>query len=303
MENNHPNKPKLEDDDAELKRIQAQTPGLEDDEPETPEKGEEPEEPAKVTEKDEEPEEPEEEPEEEEGKKPEKPAPGEDEPDEEDDVTPPKRPTKYVPIKQYVEEKNGFKTKIKDLEEKLATYQSAANKAPGSDEEDKALQEIADETGITLESAKKFVALARKGTAVPKDLIDRIEKAEKAAQTEMERAQEIQEKDYFKNEFDTIALPQIQARHKNLPKDKLDAAFAEIDRIAHTKKYHDKSLDYVMFKESAAIDKLLASRPRRRRLNHLGPETRSSRSSPPRTSSERPSSQTSKTCHRRKRCR
>ena len=69
--------------------------------------------------------------------------------------------------------------------------------------------------------------------------------------------QEVNEKQLFEDEFSTV-LPQIKSDFPKISDEDLKSVKQSLDKLSHSKEYHDKSLDYVVFKEKENLTALIS---------------------------------------------
>ena len=69
--------------------------------------------------------------------------------------------------------------------------------------------------------------------------------------------QEVIEKQLFEDEFSTV-LPQIKSDFPKISDEELKSVKQSLDKLSHSKEYHDKSLDYVVFKEKETLTALIS---------------------------------------------
>ena len=69
--------------------------------------------------------------------------------------------------------------------------------------------------------------------------------------------QEVIEKQLFEDEFSTV-LPQIKSDFPKISDEEMKSVKQSLDKLSHSKEYHDKSLDYVVFKEKENITALIS---------------------------------------------
>jgi len=69
------------------------------------------------------------------------------------------------------------------------------------------------------------------------------------------------EKSRFEEEF-TSALPTLRETLPNASEEEIAKIKARVDELSHTKEYHDKELDYVIFKNKTELSKLVSPKKR-----------------------------------------
>jgi len=249
MDTNHPNEPEeIVEADPEYDRIRSLTPGLEESPVEEPSE-EEPKEETVV-------EEPTAEPEEEPTTTEEAPAePTEPvEPDEEPQAQ--ARPEKYIPVAKYTSEKQAWKEKEADLLSQL----EKANASQGKARED-AIRTFAEENGVPEESLKELLSTIEPGDEATSTELDGTVQAALAegALLKAEKA--------YDAEFNTVATPYLKNLYPDATQEQLSAAKAELEKLACTSTFLDKSLDYVAFMSQKDLAPLFETKTTRK-----GPE-------------------------------
>lgn len=121
------------------------------------------------------------------------------------------------------------------------------------------IEALAKELDFDPAKTRKLIEVARKGvqTLSPEDkqALDEY-KADKASRTQ--QAEEKEQQQIFETEW-TGVLPSLKTQFPNATSEQIEAAKAQLDELAHSEKYHQTDLDYVLFKEREAISKTLFS--------------------------------------------
>ena len=166
------------------------------------------------------------------------------------------------------EEKVDYKSWKKDLQDKLQNdYDQKlekkieelrtefSQKKPDeatTDSLEEEIKRLATEKELDPEVLKGIIELARKG--VPSE--------DPSLKTELEtlkaEREEREQREIFDSEWNSV-LPALQKDFPNASPEQLAAAKAQIDELAHSEKYHEMDMDYVIFKERAALEKTLFS--------------------------------------------
>jgi hypothetical protein len=169
----------------------------------------------------------------------------------------PSRPEKYIPIAQYVEEKKGWQ---KD-KERVVELEAIVNGKKGSEKTEVAVKEYAEKYGVSEDSIKDLVSTIKAEFASDQKSVATEDKASRLTPEEqqiIDDANQIKAANLFSKEFTDLALPELKKAHPEATPEQLSAAKAEIERLSCTKAYLDKSLDYVVFKESSLLSKIFA---------------------------------------------
>jgi hypothetical protein len=72
---------------------------------------------------------------------------------------------------------------------------------------------------------------------------------------------QVLEKQHFEQEM-SKSLPTIKEMLPNMSEDEFGTVKQELDKLAHTKQYHDKDLDYVVFKNKEYLSKFISPKKR-----------------------------------------
>jgi len=166
------------------------------------------------------------------------------------------RPPKYIPIPQYHDEKNAWKNREQSLLIEIENLKNA--KTP------EAKKEAADDIKTAIDTLKAkglevapevldVLADVLSKRVLPKDTLDKIEKAG-------QEAQKAQEKAYFDNEWAKLESS-LKMQYPNASPEMLSEAKAEMNKIAHTKEFGPFDLDYVLFKNQKSFDAILNTKP------------------------------------------
>lgn len=258
-------------EDKELEALKGKVPGLEDviddTKPTPPAAGDEP----KDGEGDDKPDDDAEddEPSEDEPEK------GEDEDDEADDPEDdedepakgkkPQRPETYIPIAQYTDEKKRWKGTVDEKDKRIADLEAMVKDGgkPNSQKFEAAVKRYMDKYGVDEETAKadvERVGIIMEGyknddKPAPKKDGDKPELDEET-QNKLAELDEIKAEKAFNEEFSTVATPELKKYYPNATPEQLAKAKKEIEKIACSRPYLDKSLDYVVFKNRSVLDKV-----------------------------------------------
>lgn len=243
MDENQPNttegdeKPE-EGTDPEWEAVQKDTPGLGDEPEQKPEEESEGEKPEEAPEQKPEEQKPEEQKPEEQGSEPQ---------GEPQDT--PKRPEKYIPVKQYTDEKRQWREEKQALETKLQSLESI-NQSHGDDKTDK-IKQYAEKHGVTEDSVRELVGIL--GGDEKKGI-------DPALEREIEEARQIKAEKAFSDEFDSLATPELKQHFPNATPEQLAEAKKEVEKIATSREFLDKSLDFVVFKNRDALKSIFETR-------------------------------------------
>lgn len=116
------------------------------------------------------------------------------------------------------------------------------------------IAKLAEEKEIDPEVLSRIIEVARKGVQQSPEDKALLEEVKVMQQEREEREQ----KDIFETEWKGV-LPSLKEQFPNASEEQLTKAKEQIDELSHSEKYHDKDMDYVVFKEKEAIGKTLFS--------------------------------------------
>lgn len=187
----------------------------------------------------------------------------------EEPETPPERVARpsakpIIPPDQYKEVKENLRKELQtDFDKKLEEMRAEFAKAKPNDEKvenlDETITELAKELELDPEKTRRLVEAARKGiealTPEDKKLLEDF-KADKARRETED--QEREQNQQFETEFAAI-LPDLKKQYPNASEEQLKNVKDKIDELAHSEKYAQTDLDYVIFKEKEEIGKVLFS--------------------------------------------
>lgn len=200
--------------------------------------------------------------------------------EEDDDLEPPKakRPEKYIPVAQYVDEKNKWKGTLKEKDDRIAELEKIANKQEGSKVSEDAIKKYAEKHGLDIEDARAEVERVKDildfsgdkpapKSAPKEEDEDKTPELSPEQQQRLAEADQIRAEKMYDEEFKTLAVPEINKHYPKATPEQIQAAKAELEKLATTKKYITQDLDYIVFKERAVFDKIFTE-PQERK----GPE-------------------------------
>lgn len=182
----------------------------------------------------------------------------EDEPEaepEEVEAKLPLTPEEGKALKQYKAE---LKSELEaDFNKKIEDMRTEFGKAKPNEEKAETLEddvkELAKKLNFDEDKTRAIIEVARKGmgttlSAEDKAILDTF----KASSLENEQRQ------IFQTEWNGV-LPSLKEQFPNATDEQLSKAQAKMDELSHNEDYHDKDMDYIIFKEKTEFDKLLFS--------------------------------------------
>jgi hypothetical protein len=146
-----------------------------------------------------------------------------------------------------------------DLKTKLDALSNAKTVEQKQDAKDD-LEAFAEEIQADPQALKRMRELFTKdlqGQGLSED--DR--KAIEQAKTIIAGQSKLAEQQAFEDEFRNIA-PSLKSEFPNASDEEMQSIKKELDKISHTEKYHDKDLDYVVFKNKEVLSKLVSPQKR-----------------------------------------
>lgn len=162
----------------------------------------------------------------------------EDDDDSKDEGKPRKRPERYIPMKKYHSEKKEWEVEVDALKDQLKKLSKGDTTEK---EESDAIDVLAEEHDVSPELVKGILALTKKGVEIPKETQEKIDRAAQASE-------EQEETTYFEKEWSGLTTV-VEEEYPKSTKPQIKRARDLMDKLSHIEKYHDKDLDYILFKE------------------------------------------------------
>ena len=192
--------------------------------------------------------------------------PKDQKPDGEEEPKKPSRPEKYIPIKQYTSEKEQWKETLSKKEQEIADLRTIADSKPDSKKEDSLKKAYMEKYDVDEETAEAEIERVRFVNEHGKEKVEP-KKPETPPtpsltpeqQAKIEKAEQIEATQLFNQEFLDDAVPQLKTLFPNATPEQLEKAKGEMESLATTSKYLDKSLDYIAFKERESLAEIFAS--------------------------------------------
>lgn len=184
----------------------------------------------------------------------------EDKSGEEEKVTPPKTNKSERPLKAVFAQLGELREAI----ESIKGLMSSSEKKDATNTVDDAIKQLATKRNLDAEGLGEIVALVQskilkdlesKGVLnkdLPKEVQEKLKVLDQIQKTENEKA----EVAHFDKEWDSV-LPSLQKQFPNATASMIAEAKAELFKIARTKLFHDKEIDYVVFKSQDKLSALL----------------------------------------------
>ena len=195
-------------------------------------------------------------------------------PEEKPLVTEPKEQHKRSIYEEYKEKKSELKSERElreqaererdEFKQKLEAVSNAGTQQERQDAQDE-MEAFAQEIGADANALRKMQALFLKNSnansdeGLAKDL-------QEFKQWKSENSQVI-EKSRFETEFQSVT-PMLKELLPNVSDEEMQMIKSRVDEISHTKEFHDKELDYVLFKNKDELAKLVS--PKKRGMEQKG---------------------------------
>ncbi len=165
-----------------------------------------------------------------------------------------KRPEAFIPMKKYHEEKRENERllaeankKVEDALKKVEELTQIANQNDGT-KKDEDIEAFMAETGFDRPTVDGFLKLAEKRLLGPERL--------EALKTSENIVKEAQLEADFAKEMDSIGTPALKKQFPAITEEQLEKAQELLDKVAHTNAFHDKPLDFIIYKHLEEIQKL-----------------------------------------------
>jgi hypothetical protein len=146
-----------------------------------------------------------------------------------------------------------------ELKAKLAAVDGAKTEPERQDALDDVDEFISKHKEWNKDAIKEFIGLTRKGLKpeLPDDLVKRIERFEAWEKTNSAAI----EKQMFEDEFKS-SMPKLEKMFGKASPDELDAIKSELDKLSHTKAWHDKPLAFIAFENQDTLQALVSPKKR-----------------------------------------
>lgn len=162
---------------------------------------------------------------------------------------------------------------LEDLRAKLAERSTATTPQEATQETVDELEAFAQEAGADPAFVKRLSDLIQKRVQ-PKEVDTSIQEGIAEFKEWQKTQSALADAQQFETEFKQ-SLPAIKELYPSASEQELEAIKSKIDEYAHTERYHDKEIDYIVFKEKASLSKLVS--PKKRGMESKGtydsPET------------------------------
>ncbi len=165
---------------------------------------------------------------------------------------------KKAELKSEREQREQVERERDELRAKLEAVSQADTKEKREDAQDD-LDSFAQEIGADAQAIRRMRDLFLKDVKSSTDPV-LAEKLEKFEAWQKENSVTL-EKARFQEEF-TAATPTLKELLPNVSDEELKLVQEKVDELAHTKEYHDKDLDYVIFKNKETLSKLVSPKKR-----------------------------------------
>lgn len=173
---------------------------------------------------------------------------------------------KQVPIKDFKEYKKTIKEELqKDFNQKLDKMREEMSKAtPDEDKTDDLeadIEALAQELDFDKEKTRKIVETARKGLALSKEdreLLGKVKEYNEFIEKSKQDSALKEQVQIFNEEFQ-ILEPELTKLYPNATPEQKAQAKEELDKLAHSEKYHKLELTEILNLKKSTFDKVLFS--------------------------------------------
>lgn len=157
-----------------------------------------------------------------------------------------------------------------ERDDALAKLADAIKSATTVDEKAEAKDELdayAEEYGLDAQGVKKLQSILLKGVNAAPSMSDEDRQAVEKAKEFVRQSEEAADRQRFETEF-AAATPTLEQYFPGISDDDRNMVKKRIDELAHSQQYHDKELDYILFRNRDDIAKIIT--PRKRGLESKG---------------------------------
>lgn len=164
-------------------------------------------------------------------------------------------------LKEY---KQDLRSEIqKDFDDKFEKLKQEMSKEKPNEittqETEDDIAKLAEELDFDPEKTRRIIEVARKGVKTLSEDDEALLAEVKTMREERQKfLEDTEQKEIFEAEWKQ-AFPELRKQFPNATEEQIQKAKDELDELAHSEKYHDKDIDYILFKEKDAIGKTLFS--------------------------------------------
>lgn len=146
-----------------------------------------------------------------------------------------------------------------ELAQRLANFNSASTKEEIAEAKDE-IDAFALEKGLDPQAIKQMKQLFLKDvkSSIDPDIQAKLDKVLEFAKNNSEAI----EKQQFDKEFESDGMPTVKEFFPQISADEIGRVKSEINKLAHTKGYEDKSLDYIIYKNRSTLSSLVSPKKR-----------------------------------------
>lgn len=195
-----------------------------------------------------------------------------------EDVQPPKeeepkedletKPHKRSIYEEYKEKKVELKTERElreqaererdEYRQKLEAFNNAKSPEEQQDAKDE-LEKFAEEINADPKAIKRMRELFLKDLKTQADVPEDVKKDLEEFKAWKQQNSQVIEQQMFEKEFKSV-LPTLREMFPTLSDEESEVVKKKVDELAHSKEWHDKSLDYVVFKNKQILEKFVSPR-------------------------------------------
>lgn len=195
--------------------------------------------------------------------------PDEDDESDDDGKEPVKRTVPYGKLKAEREKRQQLEKEIEDLKSNKPDVAESVKDALVSllskeekeepDAVSKAAKELGEDLGIDQEAAEKILRKAKELSS-SNELPEEVQNALKELEDIKKEREVAKANEAFNTEWDSV-IPELKKQYPGVTDQVLKEAKEKLYKLAHSKGYNDKELDYILFKEKKAFDTILKVSP------------------------------------------
>lgn len=160
------------------------------------------------------------------------------------------RGERYIPLAKFHDTERKHKQELAERDAKIAELQAIASQKP-SEQKDEDIEAFMAKTGFDRETVDGLLSLAEKRVMTPeiKGILE--QESKKKRDEELDAS--------FSVEFAKDGEPAVKNYFPNATPEQIEKAKAFLNKVAHTKNFADKTLDYVVFKNQTELKSIFDS--------------------------------------------
>ena len=163
-------------------------------------------------------------------------------------------------LKQEREAREQAERERDEFKQKYETLEKAKTPTERQDAQDEIDSFMNSHSEWNKEAVSDLVKIARSGVKA-EGLSEEDRKIIEEAKTITAEGKKVAEKQQFESEFQAT-IPSLKELFPNASTEEIDAVKKELNSLAHSKEWHDKELDYIVFKNKDTLSKLISPKVR-----------------------------------------